>query len=403
MPVLLPASPSQEDRPLPPIPWRWALLLVVFMAVGASATLLTWPKGEPTATAWFWLCSAVFPALTWLLALGLRLHYADDENTRLDAVASQYERDCAKAVAFASEPLAVLASAYVCALGKTGVAATLANKPSVPKPKKASANTLAVRFSPLDGFTGHTLQARAQQCFAALLARMQPALSILPKKLPLEIYLQCPDDAASEVLRDTCHSCLADAELHGATVSLWPATQGLMLLDQWLDQCKAVDLKKFVLVVAIQLHAAPMPDSAEVAVALLLGWPPLAEHHGLKTCARLHRPIGVSTTPAADDLEMSLRWGGVAPGDVHDMWHTHLKESDKSAILQCADKIKLDLSVNGAYSGIHDIHRTLGDPGAAAAWFAAALACEHAAATGAAQWLACHETHLHLAVARPAA
>ena len=257
--------------------------------------------------------------------------------------------------------------------------------------------------SPLKNLIGHTISERAQPCFAALLARMQPVLASLPKKVPLEIYLQCPDDATREALLHAWQSCWAALGMRNASVSLWPSKQGLMLVDQWLDQCKAADLKKFVLVVAIQLHAAPIPNTAEVAVALLLGWPPLVAHYRLKTSARLHRPVAMRPAHRANDLATMLRWGAVTADDIHDMWQAQLEEADKSAMLQCAGEAKLNLSANGPYSGVHDIHLALGDPGAAASWFAAALACEHAAHTGNAQWLACHEGHVHMAVARPAA
>lgn len=193
--------------------------------------------------------------------------------------------------------------------------------------------------------------------------------------------------------------------MRAASISPWPATQGLMLVDQWLDHRKAADIKKFVLIVAIQLHAKPVPNAAEAAVALLLGWPPLAKHHGLKVHAWLHRPVAVRSTHWANDMATTLRWGHSAASEIRDVWQTGLDEADKSALLQCAGDIKLDLSTEGAnsYAGVHDLHRLLGDTGAAAAWFATALASEHAATTGKPQSVACRNEHVHVAIVRPAA
>jgi hypothetical protein len=175
-----------------------------------------------------------------------------------------------------------------------------------------------------------------------------------------------------------------------------------MALDGWLDIRGGPELEKFTLFVSVQLHHKPPPNSAEAAVALLLGWAPLAERRGFKPLALLHRPVEVDAMVLSAAVPLALLWGKAEASQLNDLWQAGLKGKDKSALVQAASDLSLGISQSDELSGIHDIDVAMGDPGVAAGWLALVLAVEHAAMTGKPQLMATREGALRLAITQPA-
>ncbi|KVC68577.1 hypothetical protein WI73_16925 [Burkholderia ubonensis] len=126
MPVILPPQP-QRTPPAPPRAVVWLVMCVFAIAAAAAYTLLTWPKSVPTGTVWFWIRVLGFPTLACTISYGLRLLYFERERERQDAEREQWEDDCAEATRFAQEPIALLASGYLCSLGILDVAGAMSN------------------------------------------------------------------------------------------------------------------------------------------------------------------------------------------------------------------------------------------------------------------------------------
>ncbi len=85
-----------------------------------------------------------------------------------------------------------------------------------------------------------------------------------------------------------------------------------MALDAWLDETGGPALERFRLFVAVQLHETPPQNSAEAAVALLLGWAPLAERLELPAIATLHRPVAAAHG-LADTIRTAALFGQITP------------------------------------------------------------------------------------------
>ena len=401
MPVELPISTSPETYPAPPRAVVWLGLFVIFMLVGVLSTLLTWPKSEPTGSLWFWVRLLVLPALSWGVAYGLRLHYFDDETDRLRAEDEAQRGDREKAVRFASEPLAVLGCAYLSAAGSTGVAGDLAQGGSALGAQTSHAGDDGIRHTALALLDEEEGSGRYRACFEELLDLIADAVVAIPRHVPLDVRLQFSAEADLERLLQTWQSCWQQRELRPTRASLLPAEQGLMALDEWLDIRGGPALEKFTLFVSAQLYDTPPENSAEAAVALLLGWSPLAERREMKPLALLHRPLETDPTALNDAIPRALLWGQTGASRVNDLWQGGLEAKDKPALLQSMSDLSLGVSQTEALSGIHDIDTALGDPGVAAGWLAVALAIEHAAQSGGPQLIAWREGSLRLAVAQP--
>ena len=92
------------------------------MAGGAAEELFRWPKNVPTGSLTFWIQVAAYPALASVAVYGFRLLYFERQTERLDVEREDWKEECTKATVFAQEPLALLASGYLCALGSLDAA-----------------------------------------------------------------------------------------------------------------------------------------------------------------------------------------------------------------------------------------------------------------------------------------
>jgi hypothetical protein len=403
MPVELPVAKSRSGVPKPPRAIVWLALFVICMLAGVVGTLLTWPKTEPTGSPWFWMRLLVFPALAWCLGFGLRSHYYQEEMERLLAEDDTLEMDRVTALRFATEPLAVLGGAYLCALGSAAAAGKIAQGSSALIAMTPHSGGKAIRHTALTVAEDPKVPGRYRACFLALLDLIAVEVATIPNAVPLAVRVQLPRDAADqELVLETWQTCWLERKLRRVQATLLPAQKGVMALDEWLDIRGGPALEKFTLFVSVQLHDKPAENSAEAAVALLLGWAPLAERHGVKALATLHRPIEAGLGTLIDSIHTGLLWGGVIASKVDDLWQAALEAPDKPDLINSASDISLGVSKTHRLSGIHDVDIALGHAGAAAGWLAVSLAIEHASHTGKPQLIAWREGSLRFAVVQAA-
>lgn len=401
MPIELPDAGLTEAPPQPPRAIVWLILFIVFMLVGVVSTLLTWPASEPTGTPWFWTRLIGLPALIWCMAFGLRLHYYDEETERLRAEQEARQEDREKGLRFAREPLAVLGLAVLSAHGRDGVAGKIAAGGSALGARTSRGGHNAVRHTALELTGEQDAQGRYRTCFKGLLDQIADTVAAIPPSVPLSVRLELPDDVNRESLLGIWQVCWDEKKLRTAKARLLASGKGLMVLDDWLDVRGGPLLEKFTLFVCAQLHEIPPQNSTEAAVALLLGWAPLADRRGMKPWAMLHRPVQTDGAELESAMSKVLLWGNATADLIDHLWQAALERKDKSSLLDSASVLSLGLSKADDLSGIHDIDIALGNPGVAAGWLAAALAIEHAAQVNVPQLIAWREGSLRLAIAQP--
>lgn len=400
MPVPLPEPPFDTVRPSKPHPFVWLAIFAIILAGGIAYTLLTWPDGVSTHTAKFWLQLLFIPAMIGIAPFGLRLFYGGLVHARIDAGLRQWQEDQDKTISYASEPLALLGSAYVCAIGHAQVAGQIAAGEKRLASQSPAVGHDAVRHTRLSQIDGATLNERFEACFVDLLERLDQTLQALPANVPLEVHVQWPEDADQHEMRRIWRACWDGFGYPPAPVASLPSDESLMMLDAWLDD-DGTALEKCVLVVAVRLHAMPDADSAEAAVALLLGWAPQAQRNGMTIHALVHRPVEVGQGTLEDALSIMPLWGNAQAEQIEDLWQAGLPARLKERLLFTAGDLGFSAARTEHLQGIHDVDLALGDAGVAAPWLLLALAAEHAAATGKPQAVAGHRHELRLAMVQP--
>ncbi|MCF1369456.1 hypothetical protein KPA93_08110 [Burkholderia cenocepacia] len=400
MPVELPELDPPDVPPRPPRASVWIGLLVVVMIVGAALALWTWPKGEPSDSAWFWVRVFGLPALTWCAMFGLRLHYYDEQMQRRQAERDVRAVEREKKLRFAREPLAVLACTYLIAPGSTAVASKIAGGKLALSARTSAAGIAAIRHTALELNESKEMPGRYRACFNALLEQIAGAVMAVPTRVPFSVQLLLPADADHDDLLDTWHSCWVANNLRPAPAKRLSIEQGVMIVDEWLDIRGGPSLECATLFVSVQLHDNPPQSSAEAAVGMLLAWAPLAERYGLTARALLHRPVEMGASGLDAALSEVLLWGETTAAEINDLWQAGVPGRDQRALLQAASDAKLGVSQTAGLSGVHDVDLAIGHSGVSAGWLDLALGIEHAIQTGAPQLMAWHEGALRFAVAR---
>ncbi|KWA30833.1 hypothetical protein WT39_09015 [Burkholderia territorii] len=399
MPVVLPPEPGADsDPPRPPGAIVWIALFAVFMVGGVAIALLTWPKTEATDSLWFWVRLLVLPAVSFALTFGLRLLYYEQELERLQAENEARQRDREKAIQFASEPLAVLGYAYLSGVGSANLASKIVQGDTALEAQTAASGAEGVRHTALESIHGETLARRYRACFDELVAMIRPTIEAVPHDVRLDVRLHIPEGPEREAQLEAWRGAWRQAALRRAEVTPLSVEQGLMAVDEWLDVKGGHSLEKFTLFVSVQLYDTPPAGTGEAAVAILLGWAPLAARRGLDIIAMLHRPVEAVIDGLPEAMSKAVLWGNTASQNVKDLWEAGLDGEDGSALLDAASEVKLGVTGGAGFDGLHDIDAAVGHPGLCAGWLAVVAAIEHGAQAGSPQGIAWREGTLRLAV-----
>lgn len=338
MPVELPPPIDDDSKPSPPNPVVWGILVILIVAGGVAFALVTWPKGTPTNTAWFWVRVLLLPSVAGGIVYGFRLLYWEQETDRIEAERAIRNADRDEALQFARDALAVIDHCHLCAIGD---ASAVVNRERVLEARKPANGQPAIRHTSLVEIQGSRAD-RYRQCFAQLLTKLEKALASLPANAPFGVLLQIPAEPDRGEVEETWRQCWNSAGYQAGRCQILGVERGMMDLDAWLDVSGGSSLERFALVVAVQLRDAPIESSAEAAVAILLGWAPLAERSGVASRASLHRPVEI-TADFNQAISKALLWGDVEAAELADVWQAGISGADRSALLQavaddCADE-----------------------------------------------------------------
>lgn len=392
---------AEEATPKRPRSVVWILLLVVFVVVGSAIAVFMWPDTAPLRASIFWVAAIGCPVILWSLLLGLRLHGYEEACHLLAAENETLEAYRKQAIEFAKEPLGVLDFGYVSEFGTSGLAGAIAKGEQSVEYRKPKPDMQAVRYTALVGLPDEDQSRRTAFALDSLLDALQGKLKSIPPWLPLEVYLRFAPEIDAAVQIDLWVESWHARALPRAHVELLPADVGLMALDSWLDHRGGPHLEKIVLIASVQLYACPLHNSAEAAVALLLGWPPLIERHGLKSVATLHRPVQCESEASENGVSIASTWGDTCPEAVNHLWQAGLSQQNKTRVSLLASQCGLGALQRRETSGMYDIDSALGYAGVSADWLALTLAIEYAIQAKEAQMISCGARALQFAVVRP--
>ncbi|MDU9393299.1 hypothetical protein [Pseudomonas sp. zfem002] len=396
MPVDLHELPEKLNPPPPPGTLRWLLLILLFTAAGAAVVLLFWPGELQPRSPWFWSCVLLFPLSGAVILFGLRLFAHENRETYVDSWNAARADVEAELTAQGRQAIALLATSYCTPVGSEKFAAKLrgGDKPLQTIFLPVSSTTL--RWSPLvdeDPKVAEDCSQRLQGFLDRLLASPDVDLNRLFPGQPVRVRIRHNQVLTDDKVLAIWASCAQRQMLKTETVSVAAQDDGVLWLDDWLDQPKAFPL---LLSVEFNLFTKPVAEQAESVSVVLLARSEYCRDKDLQPAAWIHRPLAMSCDPhSVGDV---LLWGSVSEDCPLFAWQAQVP----------TDRLR-ELSMALGNQG-HPLDRqaslrlddTLGAPGCAVGNIALILGSEQAAADQQPQLLMLQDATPQWCVVRPA-
>jgi hypothetical protein len=320
--LLPPQVPVPDDAPSP---FVWSIVFVALTLGGVAFVLWSWPPHEKTQTAWFWICSAVLPPCVAGALVLRRFARFHQHRNRLQAENALSKTYADMVFNVASEPLAVLASAFrVHAADKENTFEALVARSSSPPTRPAKESREMILASCLEpaaaalAFDDAERQAAVLKWLLGLFVPIiADTLRAVPSRIPLAVHLNIGGTVllheAIEAVWNELPAAVRPAHLDGPP-TIGP-TLGLWMIDTLLDRTDPLQRDVVTVLISANLNAIwaddPPSGSAEAACMMLMCPAALARTEKLQVGGWIHRPQKESASPSGAVVRYALRWGRV--------------------------------------------------------------------------------------------
>lgn len=352
----------------------WVVVLVLVMAIGAAASVATWPAGRPAQTPWFWIRTCGLPFLLWQFSCAgwWFVQFHRRRNASADNAAIDRKERCLHDEA--SEPLVVIGQSW----RFHDVAERDGLQVAIGGDQRASAAELVLPDRPF--FRGNTADEVRRHAVVLewLLAELvRPFGNELKDPRRTTVWLCVDSLLSADAVKEAVSRAWGALGLIQADGVQLPKLMPLYAIDGWLDT-RASDSRH--LAVAVQLRGAISGDfeagQVEAGAAVLLASTPVGvTNPATVVCA--HRPARKSTEAFEEGIANALRWGHCGEGTVETLWNCGLAEPLANAVRCPKWPMNEALAI--------DMGRTIGDTGVATPWLALALAAAKARESAGAQ------------------
>lgn len=366
---------------------QWLFIWVACALVGAAMVLLLWPEVMPAHGPRFWLMIAGTPNVVFAVLFGIRRDIYETEYLRALYYNQHRESRRRELIACGQQPLRVLAYSYRFPLDGKSLVQTILEGPAVLRTQPLRDSSAVVRHTrlpdndvdgkPVDPILAKVLQHMPLTPYGKLYAHLlAPLVNVLrelskaePGRLPV---VRLVIDAANAMpdqldqLRTVIHAC----GLPSLDCQFAHAAESFMLADAWLDAKILYPL----LVVAVQLHTVPPPDSTEGGVTVLLVGPTLQLPDTLEQQATLHRPAAADPIMLSAGVATAIRWGKANADAIQHIWTTGFRANDNTLLATACRESGLTSLAN--QDAQHSPDGAIGYAGAAAGWLSIAAAVE---------------------------
>lgn len=397
MPVDLRVLPEKRVLPTPPRLWRWCLVVLFCLVLGAGLVMLLWPQDLWHMPLWYWSCVVVFPALTGLLLFSLRRLIYERQHDFAQCW-NQSRHDLEQSlIQQGQRSIAVLATSYCTAAGSNQLAQALrlGSKPLQPVYVELSKTTMRLsQLAPEPKFyTEQAYTERLASYVHQVLRGLDEELQRFACTTPLHVRIRHNQQICDETVLALWQECVADT-LVVDQVTFATHDDGLLWLDAWLDDASPCPL---MLSLELNVFQQPTAEQAESISAVLLALPEWCSRENVVPTAWVHRPVPLTDEP--DSLQDMLLWGQVQD-DAAPLfaWQTQVPANHLGKVGIAMNAAGRPLSFETSQSLDH----SLGLPGCAVGNLALVVASEHASIERQPQLVMMQDTSPQWCVVRPA-
>ena len=352
MPYTLKHLPERYPRPKPLKFSRWLVALVVMLSVSIIIMRIF---GHYVENLYFWRLALGFPVALWSVLLSSRLLVWSLQDSKANAFDKQREQWILRETRKARRALQVLSATFI--TGHSSVA------------QKDTAIAMQNNDSMI------------MNIFSQMIADI-PCTQI-PDKCPLVIVF---DVTTSLPLENIRHYWDEAWQKNNITFPVEHVEgSGLSVIDRWLNE--RIKDKAMLLIVGLQIDPVVTNNTAEAAVALLLG--NRLTQVALDPLALLHRPDAAPSGELSEGMRMAAWNVPLKESMVKNLWLAGMTGEQRAEAIGCQNAHPAQCVKEEA---VISLYISMGNAGAAAPWLAIAAATEIARQTQSPQMIICGDT-----------
>lgn len=274
--------PERYTRPDPLKFSRWLIALAGMLSVGV---ILMRIFGRYVENLYFWKLALGLPIALWIVLFSSRLLLWALQDSKANAFDKQREQWILRETRKARRALLVLNATFITghsSVAQKDTAIAMQNNDSIIFSQVDRDGNESSRMSQIFSSPQDSLKFMITNIFSQLIAGIPFAQ--IPDKVPLVVVFDVTTSLTLESIRHYWDEAWQEKNI---TLPVeYGEGSGLSVIDRWLNE--RIKDKAMLLIVGLQLNPADSDNTAEAAVALLLG--NRLTQEALEPVALLHRP-----------------------------------------------------------------------------------------------------------------
>ena len=373
--------PECYPRQLPPKISRWLAVLAAMLVISVIFMRIF---GRYIDNGYFWLIAFGIPAVVWIVIFGFRIWIWSLQDAKANGFDRRREQWILRETRRARRSLQVLNATFITAHQKDdqgSVAAEMLNNHSIISSQSDWKEEKSKRLSRMTTEPEETSELLVSRLFFELIADLP--VDKFPENASLAVILDVSSSLSFLTVRDIWQEAWQES---GITCSVeYVDSNGPGGVNRWLDH--RIKDEVMLLIVGLQVDPVVSNNTAEAAVALLLG--NRLTQKALEPLVLLHRPDAAPSGELRKGMKMAAYNVPLKENIVKNLWLAGLTGEQRAEVIECqnahpAQSVEDDAAIS--------LDMSMGHAGAAAPWLAIAAATEIARQTQSPQMIICGDT-----------
>lgn len=381
MPYSLKHLPECYLRPVPPKASRWFAVLVAMLVI---SVILMRIFVRYIDNSHFWMFAIGTPFVVWIVTFGFRMWIWSLQDSKANGFDQRREQWILSETRRARRALQVLNTTFITAHQEDEqryVAVDMLNNNSIIISQPDWKGEKSMRLSRITAEPEDTPGLVISRLFSELIADLP--VHQFPENASLVVILDISSSLSFPAVRDIWQEVWQESGLTCAVE--YVDSNGLEVVNHWLEH--RIKDKAMLLIVGLQIDPVVSNNTAEAAVALLLG--NRLTQEALEPLALLHRPDPAPSGELREGMNMAAWNVPLKENIVKNLWLAGLTGKQRAEVIECQNAHPAQSVEDEAVISL-DI--SMGHAGAAAPWLAIAAATEIARQAQSPQMIICGDT-----------
>lgn len=373
--------PERYLRPGSPKTFRWFVVLAGMLVI---SVILMRIFGRYIDTRHFWLLAIGTPVVVWIVSFGFRMWAWSLHDSKANSFDRRREHWILSETRKARRALQILNMTFITAHqeDKQGsVAVEMLNNYSIIISQSDWKGEKGKRLSCITTEPGETPELVVSRLLSELIADLP--VGQFPENASLAVILDISSSLSFPAVREIWQETWQES---GITCAVeYVDSNGPEVVSHWLDHRIKDDA--MLLIVGLQIDPVASNNTAEAAVALLLG--NRLTQEALEPLALLHRPDAAPSGELSEGMNMAAYNVPLKENIVKNLWLAGLTGEQRAEVIACQNAHPAQSVEDEA---VISLDTSMGHAGAAAPWLAIAAATEIARQTQLPQMVICGDT-----------